>query len=426
MSYAGDISTVLRGSGFRRLLSVRATGQLADGVFQTALVSYALFSPERQANPTAIAAAFAILLLPYCCLGPFAGVLIDRWRRRQILLATNLLRAALVVLVAFVAISPAPEWVLLSIGVLAISVNRLVLSALGASMPRVVSLERLVTANAIAPTIGTLATISGAGVGYAVRQAAGGAGDTSDGVVMASAAAFYLVAALLALRLSADSLGPDPEEAIDDTWAALKDVGNGLGQGIRQLARTPAATDALTISALQRFGFGVATVIAVLLMRNTFNSPEDPDAGLRGLASAVTVTGIGIFLGAVLTPLGARVFGDRHWVVIVLVFGAVTQCVIAIAAAQTSQTVLLVCAGGIGFVAQSVKVSVDSALQRSVPDAYRGRTFAIYDVVFNTAFVAAAVAAAFVMPESGRAPVFMVATAAVYAGAGVFYARRGA
>ncbi|MGL6224635.1 MAG: MFS transporter, partial [Steroidobacteraceae bacterium] len=59
----------------------------------------------------------------------------------------------------------------------------------------------------------------------------------------------------------------------------------------------------------------------------------------------------------------------------------------------------------------------------SVPDAYRGRTFALYDVVFNTAFVSAAVISAFVMPESGQAPAFMLVTAAVYGAAAVFYAR---
>jgi MFS family permease len=421
VGYGADVVDVVRGSGFRRLLSVRATGQLADGVFQTALVSYALFSPERQADAQAIASAFAILLLPYCFLGPFAGVLIDRWRRRQILLAANLLRAGLVILIAFIALSPAPEYVLLTVGVIAISVNRLVLSALGASIPRVVSLDKIVTANAIAPTVGTLATVAGAGVGYAIRQAAGGAGDTSDAIVMASAAGFYLVAALLALRLAPNSLGPDAHEAIDDTWEAIRGVARGLVQGLRELKATPPATDAFVVTAAQRFGFGVATVTAVLLMRNAFNDPSDPDAGLAGLATAVTVVGIGILLGAITTPFGVRVLGERRWVVVALSLAAVTQCFIA---TTVGEVPLLVCAGLIGFASQSVKVCVDSVLQRSVPDNFRGRTFALYDVVFNTAFVGAAVIAAFVMPATGVAPFFMIITAAVYAAAAVFYTSR--
>ena len=54
------------------------------------------------ARPTrpAIAAGFAALLLPYSVVGPFAGVLLDRWRRQRVLVATNLVRCLAVGLVA--------------------------------------------------------------------------------------------------------------------------------------------------------------------------------------------------------------------------------------------------------------------------------------------------------------------------------------
>ena len=79
-----DLRLLLRGRGFRRLFSVRVASQFSDGVFQVALASYVLFSPERQTSPQAIAASFAVVLLPFSVLGPFTGVLIDRWSRRQV------------------------------------------------------------------------------------------------------------------------------------------------------------------------------------------------------------------------------------------------------------------------------------------------------------------------------------------------------
>jgi MFS family permease len=421
VSYPADVVAVFGGRDFRRLLSVRMVGQLADGVFQTAVASYVLFSPERQTDPRAIAAAFATLLLPYCLLGPFAGVLIDRWRRRQVLLAANLARAGLVVLISLIAVSPAPEAALLAVAVVAISINRFVLAALGAALPRVVDGDRLVTANALSPTLGTLATVSGAGIGYLIRQAAGGAGDSSDALVMASAAGCYLIASLLALRLALGALGPAADEIIDDARAALASVGAGLRDGLAELRRTTAALDAYVVIAAQRFGFGVATVTAVLLMRNTFNDPADPDAGLAGLATAVTVTGVGLLTGALLTPWGVARWGMARWLVAALSLGACTQVAIAL---LDQENALLVCAALVGVTAQSVKVGVDSTLQSSMDDGFRGRTFAIYDVVFNATFVLAAVAAAFAMPTSGVAPVFMILTGAVYAAAAIYYARR--
>ena len=85
---------------FRRLLVVRMLGQFADGVFQASLAGTILFNPERQAHAADIAAGFAVLLLPYSLLGPFAGVLLDRWSRQRVLLGANLFRALLVCAVA--------------------------------------------------------------------------------------------------------------------------------------------------------------------------------------------------------------------------------------------------------------------------------------------------------------------------------------
>ena len=88
--------------GFRRLLLVRLVGQFGDGLLQVGLTSFVFFSPERAATPARIAAGFAVLLLPFCLVGPFAGVLLDRWSRQRILLVTNLVRAG--------ASSASPPW----------------------------------------------------------------------------------------------------------------------------------------------------------------------------------------------------------------------------------------------------------------------------------------------------------------------------
>ena len=73
------------------------------------------------------------------------------------------------------------------------------------------------------------------------------------------------------------------------------------------------------------------------------------------------------------------------------------------------------------FVAQGVKICVDTVLQRTVEEGFRGRVFTVYDTLFNVAFVAAAVVTALTLPESGRAPVSIVALAATYAVVGGGY-----
>lgn len=149
MAVVRDLRVLLRLKGFRRLLAVRLLSQGADGVYQVALATYVVFSPEKQTSPAAIASAMAVLLLPYSLVGPFAGVLLDRWRRRQVFLYGNLLRAALASVTAALMIASVPDWLFYVSALCVTAVNRFVLAGLSAALPRVVDAERLVIANSL-------------------------------------------------------------------------------------------------------------------------------------------------------------------------------------------------------------------------------------------------------------------------------------
>ena len=82
--------------------AVRWISQGMDGLYQTALASFVLFSPEKQATAGSAATAFAIMLLPYSFLGPFVGTILDRFSRRQIIFYANTIRAFDLLLVALV------------------------------------------------------------------------------------------------------------------------------------------------------------------------------------------------------------------------------------------------------------------------------------------------------------------------------------
>ena len=60
MRFGAALRHLLRRQRFRQLFAVRVTSQFSDGVFQVALASYVLFSPERQPDAASIAAALAM------------------------------------------------------------------------------------------------------------------------------------------------------------------------------------------------------------------------------------------------------------------------------------------------------------------------------------------------------------------------------
>ena len=216
---AGDPPPLLRNGGFYRLLSVRLVGSFSDGLLQAGLATFILFSPERQPTPLAIAVAFAILLLPYSLISPFAGVFLDRWRRRQVLLYANWARALVVLGVAGLVFAER-DGIDLGITVLvALGIGRFVLAGLSASLPHLVPPEQLVPANSISPTAGSIIFGVGAVAGIGLRGAFGG-GDSGAALLLCLAAAVYVAAGTLALTLRAGQLGPDGDRPADTVAGA--------------------------------------------------------------------------------------------------------------------------------------------------------------------------------------------------------------
>ena len=160
---------LLRGAPYRRLLAVRLTTQLGDGAFEVALASLFFFSPERATTAGGIALAFAVLTLPFTLVGPWAGVPLDRWSRRNTLVLGNLVRAALVLVVAALVATGQQGLPLYAVVLVCVSVNRFLLAALSAGLPHVVAPRALVTANAVTPTLGTAAALVGSAAVYGAR-----------------------------------------------------------------------------------------------------------------------------------------------------------------------------------------------------------------------------------------------------------------
>lgn len=410
MPVVRDLRVLLRLRDFRRLLAVRLLSQSADGVYQVALATYVVFSPEKQASPAAIASAMAVLLLPYSLLGPFAGVLLDRWRRRQVLLHGNLLRAALAIGTALLMVAHVPDWLFYVSALSVTAVNRFVLAGLSAALPRVVdSRERLVMANSLSPTAGTLAATAGGGLAFAVRLASP-QGHASDALVVLLGAALYLCAALSSLRMPAGLLGPDTPPARALLGATLRATVTGLTAGLRHLAERPTAARALGAMTLMRFCYGALTVTLLMLCRYAWT--DDDSEGLALLGLAVAVSGAGFFAAAVITPWASARFGPLGWIVVCAAAAALLEPALGL---PFERVPTLIGAFVLGLVTQGAKISTDTVVQSSVDDAFRGRVFSLYDVLFNVAFVGAAGVAALMLPPDGRSAVLVVTVAVIYA-----------
>jgi MFS family permease len=417
MAVVRDLRVLLRFQGFRRLLTVRLLSQGADGVYQVALAAYVVFSPEKQTSAAAVASAMAVLLLPYSLVGPFAGVLLDRWRRRQVLLFGSLLRALLASATALLILSPAPDWLFYVSALCVTAVNRFVLSGLSAALPRVVDADRLVIANSLSPTAGTLAAIAGGGLAFVVRLVA-----DSDAAVVLVGAGLYLCAALASLRMARELLGPERPLAHERIGTALTSTARDLAAGVRHLAapQRREAAWALVAMSLMRFCYGALLVMLLMLCRYALTSTADDGLALLGLT--LGVSGAGFFAAAVVTPWTAGRFGPGRWIVVCAGAAALLEPALGLPFATAP---LLAAAFVLGLTTQGAKIATDTIVQSSVEDGFRGRIFSVYDVLFNVSFVGAAAVAALMLPPDGRSVPLVITIAVIYAAVAVTMARFG-
>ncbi len=400
---AGAVA-VAAAPGARRLLGVRLLGSGADGALQAALASLFFLSPERATTAGGIALASLVLVAPFTLVGPWAAGVLDRFSRRTVLVLGSLLRALLAAGTALAAGVGSDPGVIA--GVLAhLSVNRLLLAALSASLPRVVERRDLVAANALVPTAGSAAALLG---GAAALGA--GAASVSAPAVLGVVGAGCLLAAWLARGFAPSALGPDRGHDLVQGRAPLENPARapgGMAAALGHLRSRPAPALALATLTAHRLAYGLVLVVALLSARNLLTSTTDGAAALLGAATAAT--GAGAALAAAVTPSAVRAAGASAWVVTCCTLGALSALALLLAPLTG---VLVGVALVLGIASQGVKIATDTAVQSGVEDRYRGRVFVLYDLCFNLALIASTGLAALVLPDVGWSrPVLALAAA---------------
>src|SRR4249920_1286388 len=405
-SFLADLRAVLAERNFRRLFATRLISQAGDGMFTAGLGAYVFFNATSFPNPGAAAAAFAVLYLPYSLIGPFAGVFIDRWSRRQILVWSALLRAAFVALTASLVFSGslgAPLYV----SVLAVlGVNRFFLASLSAALPHVVAEDKLVMANSVAPTAGTIVSFAGGLAGLGVHFATGG-GQGGSAVTL-------LAAGAIGATMRRDLLGPPSlaeGEQRRGVLAELTIVVKGLVSGAQHVWQRRPVAAALGATGSQRMMYGILLLTSILLYRNYFYASSGANASLAHFTLVVIAAAIGYGAAAVVTPIVTRWLSKAAWIAVLLCLGGVVTGVLAPTFAQPS---FLAISLALGLVAQGVAICTTTIIQQRMDDSYRGRVFALYDMLFNVPYVLGAVVAAQIIPDNGKSYLLITVAATGY------------
>jgi ABC-type amino acid transport system permease subunit len=280
---------------------------------------------------------------------------------------------------------------------IAFGVNRLILAGLSAGIPLMVPPNTLISANALAVTGGSVWVVLGGGIGLGIRRLldASASADKADAIIILVGSLGFFCAAILASLLHKDEIGPRPHEVVRGSFTqGLREMRDGF----RFLKEHADAARGIAAIAIHRGGLTAFTLTALLLERNTFNDPADSEAGLAGLSVTLTIAAVGFVIGAILAPYGVRKIGRHRWMRISIAAASLSALILVI---DRTPVLLAMTAFFTALCGQSLKVTNDALVQSKIDDVFRGRVFAVYDVLVNGAIVTGALIAAWILPLSG-------------------------
>jgi MFS family permease len=390
---------------FWRLLELRTASQFGDGLFQAGLAGGLLFNPDRPAGPWEVAGAFAVMYLPYSVLGPFAGALLDRWDRRQVLIGANCARVVLVLAIAALLLAGASDLPILFGALVVNGFTRFVSSGLSAALPDVVPRDQVVTMNSVATATGGAAAFLGAAFMLAPRGLIG-ADDTGAAAIIFIVVIPVSLALLLSVRFPAHVLGPHRSVRTIHGSVAYA-VATGWLHGARTALSVPTVAGTLAGLATHRMVLGINTMLVLVMVRH---GDTQSVAGIGTAALFLGAGGVGLFLATLITPGAVGRWGRYRTANGALLLAAAIQ----LGGVGLQLPVMVLCGFLLGAAGQVVKLCADTAMQIDVDDALRGHMFAVQDAVFWISFIAALTAAAAVIPADGRSPGLVVAGSALY------------
>ena len=243
MPVVRDLRVLLRLRDFRRLLAVRLLSQgCRRRLPGRARHVRRLLPGEADLGRRRSPPPWLSCCCPYSLIGPFAGVLLDRWRRRQVFLHGNLLRAAAgrphrradACHASRTGCSTSPRCA---------SRPSTASSWPGSRRrcPRVVDTERLVLANSLSPTAGTLAATVGGGLAFGVRLVVVG---LATRPWSCWAPSLYLCAGLAALTMAPRPARTRPATGLPPAARRARRHGPRPRRGLAPSGRAPGARQA--------------------------------------------------------------------------------------------------------------------------------------------------------------------------------------
>lgn len=385
----------LRQPEFRALWIGQAVSQLGDGL--TALTALTLVT--RLTGSTGAVATLAIVITaPQLLLGLPAGVFVDRWDRKRIMIASDLLRGLLVLGLVFVNDRDHLGW-FYAIAFAQSTVGVFFEPAQAAVLPSTVPARLLLTANGLTQTTRLVAGIAGSALAGLLLT-------TRGGVALAFTidALTFAVSALFVARIrSRPSALPERNSR----------VGADLREGLAYLFTRRSLVGIVLAFGISLLGVGAFNVLLVPFLMDILRVGPFGVGVLRGAEIAGMLAG-----GALVSIFAVKL---RPTTLITLGLMVLAVSVAALAAVTGPWLAILPLFLG-GFSAEALQVGATTLLQQTVPDALRGRVESALITILTASLMVSMAGAGVLGDRIGIRSVFLLSGTLTLVGSAVAHA----
>lgn len=415
------LASVLAQPGFRLLWLGQIFSQLADKfyiVLMVFLIARYWVSESGQASEALAEAAAAIRMsvdsraqvitllatgiyvantIPAMLLGTVAGVWADRWPKRNVMVASNGLRA-LLLLLAPLSLLPGPTWLGLGWGYWLLVLMTLLESVLTqffapaeqAAIPLLVPPHQLLAANSLYQATSMAATIVGFALGEPILRLLHG-GLAALGVSGGEFLLLPLCYSGAAVAIAAIRLEEPPRRP------RRLSVWQEIGEGVRVLRERPTVRSAMLQLVLLYSLLAALYVLAISLAASIAG------LGPTGFGTLLAMTGVGLAIGA----LAVAQLGDRfnRRLLAGSGLGLVAWCLFLLGQLRGNLLLTLLLCSLLGVGSALLAIPAQTTIQEETPEEQRGKVFGLQNNLINIALSLPLVLAGTLVGRFGLLPV---------------------
>ncbi|MCL4559466.1 MAG: MFS transporter [Chloroflexi bacterium] len=354
----------LRIPNFRKLWIGQTISQVGDGLASLALI---IVINQVSGSTAALAGITIAIALPQLIFGLLAGVYVDRWDRRRVMIASDILRGLLVLGMVFIRRAD-QVWIFYILGFAQAAVSAFFDPAKTALLPQILDRDTLLAANSLSQAMRAVTMVIGESLaGVLVGLAGNGWPAFTLDALSFFVSALFIARMVLPAWTGAGVSGGSTRGTLEM-----------LSEGLQFIFGSRLLIGLVVTMMVTMLGIGALNVLFVPFLTRDLQVPT----AWLGVIGASEVVGM-VLSSALVSTFATRLKTGQILALGVLGVGAFTELV----ASAHSVILFLIAIFGVGLFMSPIQAASATLLQQNVPAEKRGRAAGALSTVMSLAAV---------------------------------------